>query len=303
MRLTLLLLLATMTLSGCSWMPFVGDDNEDEKTSETEGYTEKDFYDVIQRNLRSSRWEDAIANLQALESQFPFGTYAEQAQLELIYAYHRSADYQAAIAAADRFIRLHPRHPNVDYAYYLKGLSQLSQSRSFLGSFMPTDNTSRDPGAARESFATLSELLKLYPNSSYAPDARQRMIHLRNLLARAEVHAANYYFERGAYVAAANRGRYIVENFQQTPAVPDGLAIMAEAYHLLGKEELSRDAVKVLAANYPDYPALDDEGNFRYQGVAPDESRSWVRLLTLGLYDNREPPNFDTRQKYNPAAD
>src|SRR5690606_30360291 len=125
MRLITLLLLATMALSGCSWMPFIGDD--DDKASETEGYTEKDFYDVIQRNLNSHRWDDAIANLQALEAQFPFGTYAEQAQLELIYAYHRSADYEAAIAASDRFIRLHPRHPNVDYAYYIKGLSYLKQ--------------------------------------------------------------------------------------------------------------------------------------------------------------------------------
>ena len=299
MRQLLLILLASFALAGCSWMPFVGDDEEE--TTETEGYTEEDFYNVIQRNLNASRWEQAIANLQALESQFPFGTYAEQAQLELIYAYHRSADYEAAIAAADRFIRLHPRHPNVDYAYYIKGLSHLSQSRSFLDSFLPTDTTSRDPGAARDAFGTFSELLTLYPNSSYSADARKRMIHLRNILARYEIHAANYYFERGAYVAAANRGRYVVENFQQTPSVPDGLAIMAEAYHLMGKEELSRDAVQVLAANFPDYPSLDAQGNFDYQGVTVDEDRSWARLLTLGLYDSRVPPHYDTRYKYNPA--
>ncbi len=298
MRSITLLLLATLALGGCSWMPFVGGDKD--KESETEGYTEQDFYKVIQRDLRASRWENAIENLQALEAQFPFGSYAEQAQLELIYAYHRSADYEAAKAAADRFIRLHPRHPNVDYAYYLKGLSSLKQSRSFLDSFLPTDNTSRDPGAAREAFSTFSELLNQYPNSSYAADARKRMIFLRNLLARYEIHAANYYFERGAYVAAANRGRYVVENFQQTPAVPDALAVMAEAYRLLDKEQLSDDAIKVLVANYPDYPSLDDEGNFDYQGVSPDQSKSWVRRLTLGLYDNVEPPHYDTRYKYNP---
>lgn len=300
MRPITLLLLATMALSGCSWMPFIGDD--DDKASETEGYTEKDFYDVIQRNLNSHRWEDAIANLQALEAQFPFGTYAEQAQLELIYAYHRSADYEAAIAAADRFIRLHPRHPNVDYAYYIKGLSSLSQSRSFLSSLTPTDFTSRDPGAARDAFASFSELLTLYPNSAYSADARKRMIFLKNLLARYEIHAANYYFERGAYVAAANRGRYVVENFQQTPAVADGLAIMAEAYHLIGKEELADNAIRVLTNNFPDYPALDENGNFRFQGIAPDESKSWLRRLSLGLYDSRKPPYYDTREKYNPGS-
>ena len=290
-----------MTLSGCSWMPFVGDD--DEPTSESDGYTEEDFYNVIQRNLNANRWEDAIANLQSLEAQFPFGTYAEQAQLELVYAYHRSADYEAAIAAADRFIRLHPRHPNVDYAYYVKGLSYLSQSSSFLDSFLPTDNTSRDPGAARDAFGTFSELLTLYPNSTYSADARKRMIYLRNLLARYEIHAANYYFERGAYVAAANRGRFVVENFQQTPSVPDGLAIMAEAYHLMGKDELSRNAVEVLAANFPDYPSLDGAGNFSYQGVSLAEGRSAMRVLTLGLYDSRVPPHYDTRYKYNPDPD
>ena len=298
MRLITLILLATMTLSGCSWMPFFGKDKEE--VSETEGYTEQDFYDVIQRNLNSQRWKDAIINLQALEAQFPFGTYAEQAQLELIYAYHRSTDYDAAIAAADRFIRLHPRHPNVDYAYYIKGLSSLSKNKSILGSFMPTDITSRDPGAAREAFAIFSELLTLYPNSAYASDARQRMVYLRNLLARAEIHAANYYFERGAYVAAANRGRYVVENFQQTPSVPDALGVMAEAYHLLGKEDLSQDAIKVLVANYPDYPSLTDDGTFKFQGMSPSDDKSWVRRLTLGLYDSKQPPHFDTREKYSP---
>ncbi len=301
MRLLTLSLLAMLTLSGCSWMPFMDDDKDDD-ASETEGYTEEDFYNVIQRNLNANRWEDAIENLQSLEAQFPFGTYADQAQLELIYAHHRSADYEEAIAAADRFIRLHPRHPNVDYAYYIKGLSYLSQSRSFLDHFVPTDYTSRDPGAARDAFATFSELLTLYPNSNYSADARKRMIFLRNLMARYEVHAANYYFERGAYVAAANRGRYVVENFQQTPSVPDGLAIMAEAYHLIGKDDLSKDAIEVLAANFPDYPALDDEGQFEYQGISLEDGSSAMRVLTLGLYDSRTPPHYDTRYKYDPSA-
>lgn len=297
MRLISLFLLAAMALSGCSWMPFIGDDKDE--ASATEGYTEKDFYDVIQRNLNSQRWDDAIANLQALEAQFPFGSYAEQAQLELIYAYQRSADYEAAIAAADRFIRLHPRHPNVDYAYYIKGLASLSQSKGMLASFLPTDQTSRDPGTAREAFASFNELLVNHPNSSYAADARKRMLYLRNLLARYEIHAANYYFERGAYVAAANRGRYVVENFQQTPSVPDALAIMAEAYHLVGKDDLSADSIRVLAANFPDYPSLDDQGNFTYQGISTDDSKSWVKRLSLGLYDNTKPPYYDTRYRYN----
>ncbi len=301
MRSVTLLLLAALTLGGCSWMPFFGDDDkEGDEQSETAGFTEKDFYDAIQRNLRSRSWETAIENLQALEAQFPFGNYAEQAQLELIYAYYRSADYEAAIAAADRFIRLHPRHPNVDYAYYMKGLASLSQSRGFFANFLPVDQTNRDPGSARTAFATFSELLAKYPDSPYAAEARKRLIHLRNILARYEIHVANYYFEREAYLAAANRGRYVVENFQKTPAVPDGLAVMAEAYRLLGMEDLSRDAARVLAANYPDYPTLDESGNFKYQRGTGEQESSWVAKLTLGLYEIERPPSFDTRELYNP---
>lgn len=300
MRSITLALVVMLTLTGCSWMPFFGDKKEEEP--ETAGYTETDFYEVIQRNLNSRNWRMAIENLQALEAQFPFGTYAEQAQLELMYAHYRTANYDEAITAADRFIRLHPRHPNVDYAFYIKGLSSLAQSRSFFGNFLPTDNTSRDPGAARDSFATFTELLSRFPDSAYAADTRKRMIFLRNLLARYEINVANYYFERQAYLAAANRGRYVVENFQLTPAVPDGLAVMAEAYHLLGLQDLSTDAVRVLAANYPEYPALDSEGNFRYQGLSPDQSRTWLRRLSLGLYDNVQPPRYDTRDLYDPGS-
>jgi outer membrane protein assembly factor BamD len=300
MRLITALVVASLALSGCSWMPFVGDDKDKDDVAETEGYTEKDFYDVIQRNLNASRWEDAIINLEALEAQFPFGTYADQAQLELIYAHYRSTDYDAAIASADRFIRLHPRHPNVDYAYYMKGLSYQSQSKSFLGGFAPTDPSRRDPGSARESFASFSQLLTLYPNSPYAADARQRMVYLKNMLARYEIHVANYYFERRAYVAAANRGRYVVENFQETPAVPDALAVMAEAYHLIGNQELSDSTVKVLAANYPDYPSLDWEGNFKYQGARLQKKKGWLGTLSFGILSNRKAPYYDTREKYNP---
>ncbi len=298
MRSITLALVVMLAVTGCSWMPFFGDKD---KESATAGYTEQDFYEVIQRNLNSRNWRVAIENLQALESQFPFGTYAEQAQLELMYAYYRSADYESAISAADRFIRLHPRHPNVDYAYYIKGLSSLAQSRSFFANFLPTDNTSRDPGAAREAFGTFTELLSRFPESPYAADARKRMIFLRNLLARYEINVANYYFERGAYLAAANRGRFVVENFQQTPAVPDGLAVMAEGYHLLGLHELAADAVRVLAANFPEYPAFDAQGNFRFQGVSPDDSRTWLRRASFGLVDTRA-PHYDTRDLYDPGG-
>lgn len=294
----ILLLLSLVLSSGCAWLG-----SDDEETTDTSGYTERDFYEKIQSSLNARRWNIAIENLQLLESQFPFGKYAEQAQLELIYAQYRSVDYEACIASADRFIRLHPQHPNVDYAYYLKGLSELSQTSGLLDSFMPTDHTMRDPGTARQAFTTLTEMLSRFPESPYAPDARKRMINLRNELARAEIHAANYYFSRGAYLAAANRGRYVVENFQQTPAVPDGLAVMAQAYYLLGMDSLSDNAARVLAINYPEYPALDEAGNFDFDKHLPRKGDrvSLLNTITFGLIERAKPPIYDTRERYNPV--
>ncbi|MEZ5528851.1 MAG: outer membrane protein assembly factor BamD [Porticoccaceae bacterium] len=298
MRFPLLALIcATFLLSGCGLLG-----NSKSKQSDlpdTSGYSEKDFYNIIQKDLSIGYWEKAIQNLEALEAQYPFGDYAEQAQLELIYAHYKIADYEAAIAAADRFIRLHPQHPNVDYAYYLKGLSAFVQSKGFFEQLLPSDETKRDPGTARTSFVTFNELLSRFPESPYSVDARKRMVYLRNVLARHEIHVANYYFLRGAYLAAANRGRYVVENFQQTPAVPDGLAVMAEAYYLMQMQDLADDAAKVLAANYPDHPALDEQGNFRYQEDPNYMEHTWLNKATLGLYDRPEPPRFDTRHIYN----
>ncbi len=262
--------------------------------------TEKDFYDTAQRQLDANRWDLSIQNLQALEENFPFGTYAEQAQLELIYAYYHSQDFEAATAAADRFIRLHPQHRNVDYAYYMKGLAAFNQSRSFFERFLPTDQSKRDPGAARDSFAHFSQLLARYPNSTYAPDAKKRMIYLRNLLARAEIHAANYLFKRGAYVAAINRGRYVLENFQQTPAVPDALAILIQGYHLLELDDLADNSLATLHQNYPEYPALDQNGAFNYQFSRGSDERSMVNIVSFGLFEKNELQGFDTREVYNP---
>jgi outer membrane protein assembly factor BamD len=295
----ILLILSLSLTSGCSWLGW-GDEEAQEETSED--FTERDFYEKIQSSLNARNWTVAINNLELLESQFPFGKYAEQGQLELMYAHYKSANYEDAIAAADRFIRLHPQHPNVDYAFYVKGLSELSQTSGFFDNFVPTDNTKRDIGAARESFGTLSEMLSRFPKSPYAPDARKRLVNLRNQLARAEIHVANYYFTRGAYLAAANRGRYVVENFQQSPAVPDGLAVMAQAYHLLGMQELADNAVTVMAANYPEYPSLNADGIFDYDARLVDTGGGFLGKITFGLIERDEPPAFDSRDIYNKAV-
>jgi outer membrane protein assembly factor BamD len=279
-----LLLIAILALTAaCS-----SNDTVDENISETE------LYQQAQAELDNKSYTVAVGKLKALESRYPFGRYAEQAQLELIYAYYKSAEPEAAKSAAERFIRLHPQHPNVDYAYYLKGLAAFDQDRGLLARFLPLDMTKRDPGAARDSFNEFAQLTNRYPNSRYAPDAKARMIYLRNLLAAYEIHVAHYYLQRQAYVAAANRGRYVVENFQETPAVADGLAVMTEAYQRLNLDELAATSLETLTLNYPEHSSLES-GEF----VAIEEeadNRSWLAKATLGLIESDTPlPPGETR--------
>ncbi|MGH1471396.1 MAG: outer membrane protein assembly factor BamD [Cellvibrionaceae bacterium] len=261
--------------------------------------TERQLYETAERQIRSQQWESAIKNLQLLEENFPFGAYAEQAQLELIHAHYRNYDFDAAIANADRFIRLHPRHRNVDYAYYLKGLSSFSIGGGLFDRFAATDPSKRDVGAARESFAQFSQLLTLFPESQYVPDAEKRMIYLRNLLARYQIHVANYYFKRGAYIAAVGRGRYVLENFQQTPAVPDALAVLIQGYRLLEMEDLMNDSLMILKKNYPQHPSLKKNGEFDFK-FSSLEDRSWFNKLTFGLFDKQDPGGFDSREIFDP---
>jgi outer membrane protein assembly factor BamD len=286
---SLLLLCALSLLVACSSKP-----KEPTYTSEA------DLYHAAEAQLNRKQWATAIRNLQVLEENFPFGTYAEQAQLELIYAYFMSGEPDAAIATANRFIRLHPQHRNVDYAYYMMGLSAYDKDKGVFERALPTDLTRRDPGAARESLANFSQLLARFPDSTYAPDANKRMLYLRNLLARYEIHVANYYFKRGAYVAATNRGRYVLENYPQSPAIPDALAVMVQGYTLLGLEEPAQQMLDILRNNYPEHPVLDGKGNFNQRYSYGDDERSWVNRLTFGLFDKNDPPGFDTRALYDP---
>lgn len=268
------------------------------QSQKTDGMTEQEVYQSAKKSLDSGSWENAIKVLELLEENFPFGSFGEQAQLELIYAHYEADNFEEAIVTADRFIRLHPQHRNVDYAFYLRGMASFHKENTFLGSLLGSDNTMKDPGAARESYDHFMELINRYPNSPYAVDAQKRMVYLRNALARLEIHIANYYFKRGAYVAALKRGDYVVENFQGTPAVPDGLAVMAQAYHLMGKPELAQNTVQVLAKNFPKHPAVNKDGKFNTK-YARSNKRSWVSYATLGLFDKNDVHGFDTRNQYN----
>jgi outer membrane protein assembly factor BamD len=291
MRLPTLIICAILAiLTACAT-------NEDKPRK---GLTEQEVYESAQKHMNNKAWMAAIQTLQLLEENFPFGTYGEQGQLELIYAHYRAQNYDEAIANADRFIRLHPQHRHVDYAYYMRGLASFHRESGFVGSLLGADNTDRDPGGARESFEHFSQFLQRFPESPYAADAQKRMIYLRNVLARFEIHVANYYFKRGAFLAAARRGNYVVENFQETPAVPDGLAVMVQAYYLLGMNDMAETALKVLATNFPDYPALNENGEFNQNFYLKRQRRHWFSYLTLGLFERAELSGFDTRRQYNP---
>lgn len=239
-----LLLLA----AGCSLLP--------EQIDKTKDWPANRLYSEAKSAANDGDYALAIKYYESLQARYPFGRYAQQAQLELIYVYYKDSEPASAVAAADRFIKLHPRHPFVDYAYYLKGLANFNQSKGLWERYLPQDPTQRDPGAARQSFQDFSELVKRFPDSKYTQDATQRMAYLRNNLAQYEVNVARYYMQREAYVAAANRAKYVVENYPRTPAVPDALGVMAKAYKIMGIDDLSADALRVLELNQPDHPDI-----------------------------------------------
>ncbi len=266
---TLFLFIAGTFLASCS---------SDEDFS---GSGEEFLYNEGVQSLNVSNWPRAIQIFQQLEAQFPFGQFAEQSQLELIYAYYSNSEPEAARAAADRFIRLYPDSESLDYAFYMKGMAYYSEDARILGRYLPTDPSKRDPGKARESFSDFAQLINQFPNSQYAADARARMVYLKNLLADYEVHVAEFYIQRQAFLSSLNRARYVVENFQGTPAVPRALEIMAEMYLRLGLNDLADQTIEILVLNYPDSPQLTEDGNFIVSTQITDPS--FLYSISFGM--------------------
>ncbi len=261
---TLSLLIVLALLSGCSLLP--------KEKDETKGWSAQKFYSEASFAMSDADYEKAIKYYEGLEARYPFGRYAMQAQLDVAYAYYKNGEYESAIAAADRFIKLHPRNPFVDYAYYLKGIINFNRNIDFLSRFMPTDTSQRDPTATLDAFNDFEELIRRFPDSEYAEDARKRMIYLRNNLAMHEVHVARYYMKRGAYLAAANRAVRVIEDYQRAPAVKDALEIMIDAYTRLGMEQLAADARRVYESNLA-------KGNFNLPGADAPQEKSIGRVI------------------------
>ncbi|MDM8566706.1 outer membrane protein assembly factor BamD [Candidatus Halobeggiatoa sp. HSG11] len=223
---------------------------------ETEKWSANKIYEEAKDAFAVGDFESAIRYYELLEARYPFGKYAQQAQLEIIYSYFKYEEPASAIAAADLFIKLYPRHPKVDYAYYLKGLVNFELHRGTLDRFLPVDRSQREQTAAVQSFQDFSELIARFPDSEYSKDARQRLVHLRNRAAQHELHVANFYMKREAYLAAANRAKIVIESYQRTPSVPYALIILARAYKIMGLQDLSDSTLDVLKLNYPDHHGI-----------------------------------------------
>ena len=270
----IIILLASLILAACS---------SDGKRPNAE-LSEQEIYEKAIQAIDDENYFMAMETLQKLESRYPFGNYSEQAQLELIYAQYKAQELDSSRASSERFIRLHPEHENVDYAYYLKALTSYELGLSLVERYFADEQAHRDSQPAQDSFQELNELIRKFPNSEYAPDARQRMIYLRDRLALHEVHIAHYYLKRHAYLAAANRGKGIVENYQGTIHVRDGLALMVEGYELLEQQDLADKSLIILKANFPNHPQLED-GKFIHSEWADKDHKTIWNVVTFGLID------------------
>lgn len=210
------------------------------------------LYERAAKSLESGNYDGAVRIYEILEARYPFSEAARQSRLDIMYAYYRKGDKEQAVDAADTFIRENPTHPRIDYAYYIKGLVYFERTPNILERTFDVDLAERPPQDARQSFDAFSRVVTQYPKSEYAPDARQRMVYLRNRLAEYEIGVARYYVKRAAWVAAANRARYVIENYDGAPAVRDALEISIQAYERLGLQDLAGENAKVLAANFPE---------------------------------------------------
>lgn len=239
----LLVILGMLTLAGCG----VFGDKEDE----TKTWSASKLYAEAKDELNNGGYEKAVQYFERLQSRYPFGTYAQQAQMEIAYAYYKQGDQAQALAAVERFIKEHPNHEAVDYMYYLRGLINFNDQLGILNFIANQDITERDPKAARDSFDAFKELVTRFPNSKYAPDSLVRMKFLVNSLAQYDVHVAKYYLRRGAYLAAANRAQSAIKEYPDAPAIEEALFVLIRSYDGLGMTELRDDANRVFVKNYP----------------------------------------------------
>ena len=239
---------AAVLVAGCHGLP--------QKTDETASWANNKLYSEAQDALTSGDWGKCAKYFEALEGRDPFGHFAQQAEINVAYCNWKDGETAAADEAIDRFIRLHPDHPDISYAYYLKGMIHFNDDLGLFGRFSGQDMSERDPKSLRESYDAFKVVVDKYPDSKYAPDAAARMRYIVNALASYEVHAADYYYRRGAYVAAINRAQTAVKEYKNAPAIEDALHIMMLSYTKLNETKLADDTRRVLAGTFPDSPYI-----------------------------------------------
>ncbi|MGB6977314.1 MAG: outer membrane protein assembly factor BamD [Gammaproteobacteria bacterium] len=243
----LILLLGLLFLAGCS---------SSSKEDMFKGMTENQIYTGGQKALAKGHYSKAAQHFEALQANYPFGEHAEQIDRNIIYAYYKNGDAASAIAAADRYIHLYPQSSYVDYAYYMKGRVNFDRGRTHLQEMVGVNPAQRDLKYMNQAFNAFNDLLQQYPHSPYSPDARQRMIYIRNLLAQQQLEIAQFYFTRQVYVAAANRASLVVRHYEGAPQVIPALVLMVKSYRALGLTDQANDALQVLQYNYPTAPEL-----------------------------------------------
>lgn len=276
LRFFSLFLVFSFALAGCSGNKHKNDE-----------LTEQEYYQQAKKSMEKNNYSLAIERLKTLESRYPFGRYGEQAQLELMYSYYKVGDQPNVLATAERFIRLHPLHEQVDYAYYMRGVATYDMGFNFVERYFKHDVARRDPSPMQDAFYYFSELMQRFPDSAYVADARARMVYIKERLASYEIAVTRYLIKRHSFLAAANRATTVVENYQRTPSVPEALALQAEAFYYLDMHEESKQAVAVLRHNYPDYHQFNKDGRFIESGLAHTDRRSLLNVISFGILDKK----------------
>lgn len=248
-------------LAGCGTTP---------TNDETAGWSAQKIYAEAREEMRSGGWDKAIKRLESLESKYPFGRYAQQAQMDIAYSYWKSNDIASAVAACDRFTKLYPNHENIDYIFYLRGLVLFNEDLGLLGKVSRQDPTERDNRGLRDAFDTFKNLVTRFPESKYAEDARLRLKYLVSALAQYEVHVARYYMRRSAYLAAANRVQFMITTYPNAPAQEEALFILVSAYEAMGLNDLRDDARRVLDKTYPSSEIVRNKG--------PKSNNPWWKI-------------------------
>ena len=262
-------LIVILAVSGCAaW-----------REDPTANWSASQIYGEAKAALDAGNYEQAVEYYELLEARFPFGRFAQQAQIEIPYAYYRAGEPEAALAAVDRFIQLNPRHPNLDYAYYLRGLINFSQDTGFLSRMFPMDPAEMDTKTLEQSFQDFARLINEFPDSRYAADARQRMVFIRNALAAHELRVAQFYIERRAWVAASQRARHVVEHHQGAEVMPQALAILYQSYRALDLDDHAENTMAVMRLNYPEQAEAVLAGRPVLIGTETGGMRRWFERL------------------------